>query len=318
MDLHQFLTTTFIVGFVASSIRLATPLLLTALGETFAERSGVLNIGVEGLMVIGAFSGFLGSHFSGNPWVGALCALLTGALFSCLHAYLTATLATDQIVSGLAVNFFGLGLVIFGYRAVFGMPITAPRAATFEPLHFPLLSELPIFGDILFNHNIWVYFAWLLVPLCYIALFKTPWGLGVTAVGENPAAAEAAGVSVAGVRFKCVVIGGAFAGLGGMVLALTQLGFFTEMMVTGRGFIAIAIVLFGRWHPLRVLGSAMIFGAADALQLRLQTMGAGLFISPHLMVAFPYFITLMVVLASLGGNVMPKTLCVPYKGSEYR
>ena len=318
MAWERFLTTSFIAGFFASSIRMATPLLLTALGETFAERSGVLNIGVEGLMVIGAFSGFLGSHFSGNPWVGALCALIAGALVSCLHAYLTATLATDQIVSGLATNFLALGLVIFGYRAVFGMPSAAPRAATFEHISIPLLSDIPYLGEIFFNHHVWVYISWLLVPVCDFALFRTPWGLGVTAVGENPSAAEAAGISVAGTRFTTVVIGGAFAGLGGMILALTQLGFFTEMMVTGRGFIATAIVLFGRWHPFGVLGAAVIFGAADALQLRLQTMGAGELISPHLLVGFPYLLTLVAVLASVGGNVIPKTLCVPYKGSEAR
>ncbi len=314
----QFLTATFIVGFLASSIRLATPLLFSALGETFSERSGVLNIGVEGLMIIGAFAGFLGSHFSGSPWIGALCALLFGALMSIQHAYLTAIRAKDQIVSGLATNFFALGLVIFGYRAVFGMPLTAPRAPIFEPLPIPLLSRIPYLGDIFFNHTVWVYISWLLVPACFFILFKTSWGLSVTAVGENPSAAEAAGVSVAGIRFQAVVVGGALAGLGGMVLALTQLGFFTEMMVTGRGFIAIAIVLFGRWHPLRVWGAAMIFGAADALQLRMQTIGVGAIISPHLLVAFPYFLTLMVVLISMGGNVMPKALCLPYKGSEER
>ena len=318
MDWHQFLTATFIFGFLSASIRLATPLLLTALGETFAERSGILNIGVEGVMIIGAFAGFLGSHFTGNPWIGAVCALLAGALMSCQHAYLTATLAKDQIVSGLATNFFALGLVIFGYRAVFGMPIDAPKAAIFEPYLIPILSKIPFLGDIFFDHNVWVYIAWLLVPVCYFILFKTSWGLSVTAVGENPSAAEAAGVNVARIRFQTVTIGGAFAGLGGMVLALTQLGFFTEMMVTGRGFIAIAIVLFGRWHPWRVFGAAMIFGVADALQLRLQTMGAASIISPHLLVAFPYFLTLVVVLISAGENVMPRTLCVPYKGSEER
>lgn len=318
MGWQQFLTTTFIVGFLASSIRLATPLLLAALGETFAERSGVLNIGVEGLMVIGAFAGFLGSHFTGNPWIGALCSLIAGVLMSCQHAYLTATLAKDQIVSGLATNFFALGLVIFGYRAIFGMPIDAPRAPTFEACLIPVLSKIPYLGDIFFDQNVWVYISWLLVPVCYFFLFKTAWGLKVTAVGENHSAAEAAGISVAAIRFQTVLIGGGLAGLGGMVLALTQLGFFTEMMVTGRGFIAIAIVLFGRWHPLRIFGAAMIFGVADAMQIRFQTMGAASIISPHLLVAFPYLLTLIVVLISVGGNVMPKTLCIPYKGSENR
>jgi ABC-type uncharacterized transport system permease subunit len=315
---QQFLTTTFIVGFLASSIRLATPLLFTALGEIFAERAGILNIGVEGIMIIGAFAGFVASYLTGSPWIGAVCALLAGVLMSCQHAYLTATLAKDQIVSGLATNFFALGFVLLGFRAFFGMQVMAPQAATFTPVAIPILSSIPYIGDIFFKHDIWVYVSWLLVPICYLVLFKTSWGLNITAVGENPSAAEAAGINVVGVRFRSVVIGGALAGLGGMVLCLTNLGLFTEMMVSGRGFIAIAIVLFGRWHPLYAFGAALIFGLADALQLRFQTMGAGSVISPTLMVAFPYFITLVLVLFSKRGNLMPKTLCTPYKGSEER
>lgn len=313
---ERLLTSTFIIGMLASSIRLATPLLLTALGENFSERAGVLNIGVEGLMIVGALAGFLGGHYSGSAWIGALCALLAGMLFSCLHAYLSAVLASNQVVSGLATNLLALGLAIFTFRAAFGIPMVDPQAPTFGRIAVPLLSDIPLIGDVLFNHHAWVYLSWLLVPACYIVLFKTSWGLKVTAVGENPLAAESAGISVRNVRFAAVLIGGAFAGLGGMTLSLSQLGFFKEAMVAGRGFIAIAIVMFGGWNPFGILGAALLFGLADSLQLRLQTIGVDAYIPPQFLVSLPYVLTVLVVLTSAGRRLMPRALAVPYEGSE--
>jgi len=309
---------TFIVGLLMASVRLATPLLLAALGETFAERSGVLNISVEGLMIIGALAGFLAGHFSGNPWVGALAAVMAGALFSCLHAYLSAVLGANQVVSGLASNLLALGLAVFAFRAAFGIPASDPRSPTFESVAIPFLSRIPVIGDILFNQHAWVYLSWLLVPLCYLVLFRTAWGLKVTAVGENPSAAEAAGISVSATRFAAVVIGGALGGLGGMTLSLAQLGFFKEVMVAGRGFIAIAIVMLGRWNPFGVLVAALVFGAADSLQLRLQTVGVDKVIPPQFLISLPYVLTLVLLVSRAGKMLMPSALATPYKGSEER
>lgn len=312
------LTGSFIVGLLASSIRMATPLLLAALGETFAERAGVLNIGVEGLMIIGALTGFMVGHFTANPWLGVLAGTVSGILFSALHAYLSAVVAADQVVSGLASNLMALGLAIFGYRAAFGIPASDPRSPTFEAVSIPILSEIPFIGDVFFNHHIWVYVAWLLVPICYVILYRTSWGLKVTAVGENPVSAESAGVSVQGTRFVAVLIGGALGGLAGVTLALAQLGFFKEVMVAGRGFVAIAIVMFGRWNPWGVLVAALLFGVADSLQLRLQTFGLDEYLPPQLLVSLPYLLTVLALLGGTGKRAIPSALAVPYRGSEQR
>ena len=312
------LSTSFIVGLLASSVRLATPLLLAALGETFAERAGVLNIGVEGLMIVGALAGFLAGHFSGNPWIGALAGCVAGILLSSIHAYLSAILGADQVVSGLAINLLALGLAVFVFRAAFGIPASDPRSPTFESVPIPLLSKIPFVGEILFNQHAWVYLSWLLVPICYLVLYKTTWGLKVTAVGENPIAAEAAGVNVRSTRFVAVLIGGALGGLSGMTLALAQLGFFKEVMVAGRGFIAIAIVMFGGWNPVGVLVAALLFGAADSLQLRLQTVGVDRYLPPQFLVSLPYLLTLLALLGRSGRKLIPSALTVPFKGSEER
>ena len=280
MNWQAFLNVAFVAGLFASSFRVATPLLLAALGETFTERAGILNIGVEGLMIVGALAGFMGSYYSGSPWIGALSALIAGAIFACLHAYLSAVLGADQIVSGLATNLLALGLAVFTFRAAFGIPAVDPKAATFNLVNLPGLTKIPFIGEVFFHQHIWVYLAWLLVPVCYFIVFRTSWGLKITAVGENPLTAETAGINVQATRFLAVIVGGALAGLGGMTLTLTQLGFFKEAMVAGRGFIAITIVMFGAWNPLGVLGASILFGIADALQLRLQTIGLTSVIPP--------------------------------------
>jgi general nucleoside transport system permease protein len=318
MNWETLLSASFIVGLLASSVRLATPLLLAALGETFAERAGVLNIGVEGLMIVGALAGFLAGHFSGNPWIGALAGCLAGILLSCVHAYLSAILGADQVVSGLAINLLALGLAVFAFRAAFGIPASDPRAPTFESVPIPLLSQIPFVGEILFNQHAWVYLSWLLVPISYLVLYKTAWGLKVTAVGENPIAAEAAGVSVWSTRFLAVLIGGALGGLSGMTLSLAQLGFFKEVMVAGRGFIAIAICMLGRWNPVGVLVAALLFGTADSLQLRLQTVGMDRYLPPQFLVSLPYLLTVLALLGRAGRKVIPSALAIPYKGSEER
>jgi general nucleoside transport system permease protein len=314
--LQQLLDVGFLVGLLASSIRLATPFLFAALGETVSERAGVLNIGVEGMMLVGALAGFMGGHFTGNPWVGALCGLAAAALFSCLHGTLSVLLAGSQVVSGLATNLLSLGLATFLIRALFGVAQTEPSTPTFPLIHIPWLSDIPIFGAILFRHNVWVYASWLLVPIAWLVLFRSPWGLKVTAAGENPIAAESAGVNVRATRFLAVVIGGGLAGLGGMLLSLSQLGYFRENMVSGRGFIALAMVTMGRWNPVGVLFAALIFGIADSLQFRLQATGAAAIIPAQILISLPYVVAILVVLQKVGRQYMPGALAVPYQGSE--
>ncbi len=299
------LSATFLVGLLISGVQLLTPMLLAALGETVGQRAGVLNIGVEGLMLMGALFGFLGGHYLGNPWAGALCGALAGALLSCLHGALCVLLSSNQVVSGLAINLLSAGLAVYVMQALFGVEITEPSSPIFPPLHIPWLSDLPVVGPVLFSQHAWVYAAWLLVPICTFALFRTPWGLKVTAVGENPVAAEAAGINVRAIRFMAVVIGGALAGLGGMLLALGQLGFFRDTMVSGRGFIALAIVTMGRWRPVGVLIAALVFGLADALQFRLQAAGLGTLIPSQFLISLPYVVAILVVLGKISRQFVP-------------
>jgi simple sugar transport system permease protein len=312
---EKVLTEAFILGLLAAGIRLATPLLLAALGEIFAERAGILNIGVDGMMLIGALCGFLGSYYSGSPWVGALTAMLGAGLISLIHAYLSISLAADQVVSGIAVNLLSLGLATFLNRGIFGLPLLPPKANSFSPVGLPLLSQIPFLGPIFFNHHALVYTAILLVPICYIVLFKTTWGLRITAVGEDPRAAEAVGIDVSRVRYGAVFVGGLLAGLAGATLSLAQLSFFKESIVAGRGYIAIAVVMFGRWNPLGALAAALIFGIADAFQLHLQAVGVTA-IPSQLLLSLPYLVTILALLSRIGKTMLPKALAIPYVREE--
>jgi general nucleoside transport system permease protein len=315
MPWNTLLSSTFIISLLASGIRLATPLLFTSLGETIAERAGIMNIGIEGLMLMGALSGYLVGYFTQNAWLGALAALIVGIVFSFLHAYLTATLAGNQIISGLAVNLLTVGLATIIIRSLLGVEYH-PSSPTFSGISIPILADIPFFGATFFQHNFWVYLSWLLVPLIAWLLARTTWGLNIKAAGENPLAAEAAGVSVQRVRFWAVVAGGALAGIGGMTLTLMQLGYFKETMVAGRGFIAIAIVTMGRWRPWSVFAAALLFGVADSLQFRLQALGLDTTIPLQVFLSLPYVLAIIVVTTRAGKLLMPTKLTVPFSGTE--
>lgn len=315
MPWDTLLSISFLVSLLTAGIRLATPLLFTSLGETIAERSGVLNIGIEGLMLLGSLTAYLVGIYTQDPWLAALCAMLVGMLFSILHAYLSAYLAAEQIISGLATNLLALGLATMVVRAALGVEYH-PSAPTFERFPLPFLSEIPVLGDVLFNHNIWVYISWILVPIFYLILKRTVWGQAVHAAGENPLAAESAGISVPRIRFTAVILGGAMAGIGGMTLALMQLGYFKETMVAGRGFIALAIVTMGRWNPIGVFGAALLFGVADSLQFRLQTLGLDSVIPLQVFLSLPYVLAIVVVSTRAGRMVMPSKLTVPFRGTD--
>ncbi len=311
MPWEKVLTEAFIVGLLATGVRLATPLLLAALGEIFAERSGILNISVDGMMLIGALCAFLGSYYSGSPWIGVLTGMLGAGVISLVHAFLSITVAADQVVSGIALNLLSLGLATFFNRGIFGLPLLPPKAAAFTTVAVPLLGSIPFIGPILFNHHGLVYLAFLLVPISSIILYKTTFGLRITAVGENPRAAEAVGINVARVRYISVAVGGLLAGVAGATLSLAQLNFFKESIVAGRGFISIAVVMFGRWNPLGALAAALIFGIADAFQLHLQAVG-GAFVPAQVLLSLPYLVTILALLIRIGRPALPKALAIPY------
>ncbi len=308
---EQMLTVAFLGSVLGAGVRLAAPLLFAALGELFAERSGVLNIGIEGMMLFGALCGFLGSYFSRNAWIGLLTAMIGGGLLSLIHAYLSITMGADQVVSGISINLLAQGLVTFLNRAIFGLPMLPPSAVPFTKIEIPLLSKIPLLGPLLFSHHALVYVALALVPIVYVTLFRTTFGLRVSAVGEDPRGAEAVGIDIARTRYICVILGGMLSGIGGVTLSLANLNLFKESIVAGRGYIAIAIVMFARWNPVTTLGAAFLFGIVDALQMHIQSLGIAL-VPPQLLLSLPYIATVLFLVSRAGASSAPSALCVPY------
>ncbi len=300
--------TIFVVSTLAGGVQLGTPLLLAALGETYAERSGVMNLGVEGTMLVGAFAGFWGTFTFSNLWIGVLIGVLAGGLMGLVMAFTSVTLHADQIVSGISVTLLGIGISIFLYGSIFG-PSPA-RIEGFDPINIPVLSQIPVLGPVLFQNNILIYLALLLVPVSAFVLFKTTLGLSIQAVGENPVAADTAGVNVYRIRYLCVILGGAFAGLAGAFLSLGYLNVFVNNMTAGRGWIAVILVIFGRWNPFIVLGGAYLFGTINALELRIQLVSTN--VSPQLLTMLPYAVAIGVLLLVYRRQKPPAALGEPY------
>lgn len=285
-----------------STLIAATPLLLAALGETVAERAGVINIGLEGILLAGAFAGMVGSYFTGSPIVGLLLGGASGILLALLFAGLTVGLGADQIIIGVSLNLLVVGLTGVLYRGFFGVTGQALTVHTFSPLSPPFLSSIPFIGPVLFHHTILVYLAFFLVPISGFLLFHTRAGLQLQAVGDHPQAAETLGISVVSIRTIAVIIEGVLGGIAGSYLSLAYSNTFIEGMSAGRGFIALAIVIFGRWRPWAVLGGALFFGAATALQFHIQALGSALPYQWVLML--PYILTL-VTLAIASTRINP-------------
>lgn len=308
------LTAGFLVSLLAGAIRMSIPILLPALGEIFTQRSGILNLGLEGIMLMGALAGFAGTFFTQNLWFGLLAAVLTGIVFSLLMGFLSITVKANQVIAGTAITILGTGLSAFLYRMMFGIQKLPPQIEAFKPLEIPFLSDIPILGPVLFNHNIMVYLTLFLVVFTAFILEKTTFGLKVRAVGENPRAADSKGINVSFVRYLCVGIGGAYAGLGGAFLSIGFMNTFLDGMAAGRGFIAVAVVIFARWNPYRALGAALLFGGANALQMRLQAIGVPI---PHqFLLALPYVLTILVLLSVSKKAEFPSAYTLPYSRSE--
>ncbi|HEU4585283.1 MAG TPA: ABC transporter permease [Gemmatimonadaceae bacterium] len=294
--------------FLAAAVRTGTPLALAALGETLVERAGVINIGLEGIVLAGAFGGLLAA--GSGLTAGFAGAVLAGVTVAALFALFAVTMRADQIITGVAVNLLVLGSTGALYRGIYGATGAALTVTTTGTRAVPLLSRIPLVGAALFDQAPPTYVAYLVAPLLAWWLYRTRWGLALRAVGERPDAARAAGVTPARVRWLAILVGGAMGGVAGGMLVLSQAGTFAEGMSAGRGFIAIAIVALGRWHPIGVLAAALLFGAASALQFVFQAMGWAL---PYqLFLALPYVLTLL-ALAGLAGRraVAPAALGQP-------
>lgn len=284
--------------FLAATVRTATPLALAALGETVGESAGVINVGLEGIIITGAFAALVGSITVGVS-MGFLASALAGVAVAAVFALFAIVWRADQIITGTAVTLFGLGLTGTLYRRAFGATGAALRASTQHATIIPGLSRIPLIGTALFGQPAITYLVYIMVPLLWWAMYRTRAGLAIRAVGENPEAARAAGIDPRRVQLGAVLFGGVMGGIAGGTLVLAQVGTFAEGMSAGRGFIAIAVVALGRWHPLGAAIGALLFGAASALQFLFQAMGWN---APYqLFLGLPYLLTL-VALATLGGR----------------
>jgi ABC-type uncharacterized transport system permease subunit len=300
-----------IVLFLESAVRLGIPLALAAMGETITERSGVINIGLEGSIIAGALGGALGALAFDAASTGILTGAMSGGAVALVFAVFVIGLRADQIITGTAITLGGLGMTGAIYQARFGATGTALTLPTLPALDVPLLSDIPLIGSALFGQAWTAYLAYILAPVLWYFLFRTPTGLELRAVGEEPDAAKAAGVRVRRVRFVATLFGGVLAGVAGAHLALAHAGTFTEGMSAGRGFIAIAVVVLGRWNPVLVLFAALFFGAASALQFFLQAVGIDL---PYqLFLALPYLLTLAALAGRMGRSRAPAALALPWE-----
>ncbi len=264
-----FWTSATMIAMVASGIRLAVPLLLAALGETYGQRSGVLNLGVDGIMLLGAFAGYWTVLDTGSVWLGLAAGMVVGVLLGVISAVISVTLKAEQGISGIGIYLFGLGMSDLLFQRLVGTPVPITK---FPRLAIPGLSDIPWIGEMLFQHSLIVYLAFLAVPVSMFVINRTTFGMNIRAVGENPEAADSLGVSVSNVRYATVTIGGTLAGAAGAALAI-DLGIFQQNITNGQGFIAIALVYFGAWRPLGVMAGSLLYGLVNALVLQFKTLG---------------------------------------------
>jgi simple sugar transport system permease protein len=310
----EFLDLAFISGLMGATMRMATPIIFAALGEILNERAGVLNLGIEGIMLMGAMTGFLFTYSTGSIWFGVFAAACVGMLLGFLMAVLSVNLGLSQHVSGLGITLFATGLAMFIYRLHFGSPTVPPVIQPFKQVALPVLSKIPVIGPGLFTQYSLTYIAWLLVPALSILLYKTTIGLKIRTVGENPVVADTVGVNVTLTRTLCLVAGGALMGIGGAFLTLAHQNMFLIDVVGGRGWVAIAMVIFGNWNPLKATIGALIFGFLDGLQLRLQSIGVVL--SFHLFLMIPYLLTIIALIGVSRRAAVPAGLLKPYRREE--
>jgi simple sugar transport system permease protein len=300
-----------LLGILYSGIRLATPYLYASIGETIAQTSGVYNLGVDGIMLMGAFSGFYVGMRTGNLWLGLLAAAFTGLLMGLLMAFISVTLKAEQGISGIGLQLFGLGLSTLLFKMTMG---GVESIKGFPPVKIPFLGDLPFFGEAFFNHNILVYGGFLLVPIASFVLNKTTFGLQIKAVGQNPQAADSLGVNVARTRYITVSLGGVLSGIAGATLSIALINLFQENMTNGMGFIAVALVYFGSWKPGGVLVGSLIFSFVNALQVWLQVKGIN--IPSDFAVMLPYLLTIVALVFAVRRSAQPAALSKPFERGE--
>jgi simple sugar transport system permease protein len=311
--MSEFFTLSALMGIAYSGIRLATPYLFAAIGEMFAQRSGVINLGVEGIMLMGALTGFAIATWTGSLWLALISAAIVGILMGLLISVINISLQAEQGISGIGLHLFGLGLSSLLFKKL----LSSTKAINgFQPIKIPLLGDIPVVGEIFFNHNILVYLAFLLVPVAAWVLNKTTWGLKIRAVGVKPEAADSLGVNVVRVRYACVIFGGMMAGIAGGSLTLALINLFQENMTSGIGFIAVALVYFGGWTPAGVTLGALVFSLVNALQLWLQVIDTNKVIPSDFALMMPYVMTIAVLAFGKRAN-QPAALTKPFERGSH-
>ena len=319
MEWSHLLSIAFLTALLTSGLRLAIPIFLAALGEIITERGGVLNLGLEGIMLVGALAGFMATFYIEQsvpppwqglaPWAGILAGILAGMGMGLVMAIMTVSWHTDQVITSITLVILGQGLTTYIYRQQFSS-LTA-RIVGFESWPIPGLSQIPLLGDIFFNHDIMTYLSSVILLGGWFLLYQTTWGLKIRATGEHPAAADTSGVSVNLTRYSAVLIGAALAGLGGAVLTVAQLHIFNEGITAGRGWIAVALVIFARWQPHLAFLGAFLFGIATALQFRIQALNLEN-VPYEILLMLPYLLTILVLLRSSHKSEAPAALGTPY------
>lgn len=309
--LEIFLT----AGFWAATIRIACPLILGTIGELICERAGVLNLGIEGIMTIGAMSGWMWVYQGGDLWTGLLFAAFIGALFGILHSMFTVYLGLSQHVSGIGITMLASSLSFFVFRMLLPSSTTPPKIIPFKPINIPGLSDIPFLGEAIFSHTPMTYFCFAVVPLVIYVLYRTPVGLAVRMAGENPMAVEAQGINVLTIRTGAVATGSAFMAVGGAYLTMSAFDAFYFGMINGRGWICIALVIFASWRPGKALLGALLFAGLDAMQVRAQQF-AGAFIPYQFFLMLPYVLSIAAMIVMARRARYPKALLAPFRRGE--
>lgn len=305
----------FTASFWVAAIRIASPLIFATMGELICERAGVLNLGIEGIMVAGAFAGWITVYAGGDLWSGVAVAAATGAMFGLLHAVLTVPFGLSQHVVGIGITLLASSLTYFTYRIVLPEVTSPPKITPFQPLPIPVLSDIPVIGPALFAQTPLTYLAFVLVAVIAWTLYRTPVGLAIRAAGENPAAVEAQGLSVTAIRIGAVMAGSAMMAIGGAFLTMSAFNSFFFEMINGRGWICIALVVFGSWRPGKALLGAILFAAFDAYQVRLQQLTGGV-VPYQLFLMMPFVLSILALVLVARRATYPKALMVPYQKGE--
>ena len=298
------------VNILTRAIMMSTPLLLGALAEVYAERTGMMICAIEGIFLIGAWGGFVGTYLSGTLLVGLLLAIALGGLMALLYAFVTVTLGQQQVVTGTAMNILAVGFCSYFQRVLFGVPTTPLQIGTLPKLSIPLLSKIPFIGEIFFQQNILTYMAYILIPVSIFVLYKTSLGLAIRSTGENPVAVDVAGLPVNRIRFLTVLVAGCIGGLAGSFYTVGYLGMFSSNIIGGRGWIAFAICFLGNWSPKGAVLGTLAFGLADALSIYFRTGTTA--VPTELIIALPYILTIVLTIFRSNFRV-PAKLGVPYR-----